>query len=266
MSQSPPPTSPYAPPQTALYDERIEHADKIGRTERLQVDIGEAIGYPFQSPQWWQVCLMLGLFSLVPFVGVFHGFGYARRIFEAVNRGETQLPPLETDGLVDDIKDGFWVFLAWFFNLLPVLIPTYVLMFGGIVLIDTELETVGFVLFSIGILFSMVSGLLLNVIVPEAFRRLYQGERNIIFNPGPSIRAARSAPGPLLLTILGGFCAGAIGSMGVFACYFGMLFTFPLAAMINAHFVAQWSQVVRTTAKQAEDESGPPRPNPPPMR
>lgn len=233
--------SPYTPPKTALYDQDDQ---PTAPKDRRQVDLGEALSYPFQTEGWWQTCLLVGLGSLVPLLGIFHMFGWMARIFDNVQAGQTQLPGLSSDHLLEDVKRGAIVFGVFFLNILPILIPTYGIMFSGLLFIETN-EDLALVLFGVGYLLAMLMGLGMNLIFPELMRRAYLGEWNILFNPGPTIRAVRTAPGTFLLTLLFVFLGNTIGGLGVFLCYIGIFLTMPFGYVVTTHVIAQWDLVRR---------------------
>ncbi|MCB9796494.1 MAG: DUF4013 domain-containing protein [Alphaproteobacteria bacterium] len=243
--------SPYAPPQSEV-EERLEG----GLAHRTVVDIGEAFGFVFKDPDWIMRCLVMGLVALlIPIVGMLMLIGWEARIFERVRQGGApQLPEIDLGG---DLGRGVAPFVA----LLTTTLPFTLLMMGGMFVIMVPFialsgggEPDGAMGLVFGLLMMgvyggmMVFSLALQVLMPEIYRRGFLGDMVPLLRFRESWADIRDNVGPFLVTFLGWFIAGFVASMGMFACFVGILVTLPMSIAIQGHLAAQWDQVARGRA------------------
>ncbi len=206
-------------------------------------DLPAAFKWPTSRPDAWKTYVGLGFCILIPLVGPFVPLGWQKRAFEAARAGE---PPPTVD-LGADIVHGLRAFVALFLCILPAFIP-FVVVLVPILLIAPPVEggeppvalIIGVSAAQL-ILIAFIFGL--NLFFPEIERRIWRGSWAPVWNPGPSFRAIRAAPGAFLLTLVGCFAAQMAASIGMFACYVGMFVTMPWAMAVAAHLIAQWDTI-----------------------
>lgn len=246
--------SPYAPPT----------ADIEGAAAALPpappadtVDLGAALSYPMQTPDWWKRCIVPGLFVFIPVVGMVAMVGWMSRIFEQVRSGNPgHLPEFDFGG---DLSRGWRPFGALFFTAM-VLYAVIFVLFGGAALLGAGVsaaagdagEAIAPLFMVVAQLIYMVVLLAFNVYMVEVWR-LGLGGR--LFPPGAigeSFRAVAAAPVPFALSVVGLFVASMVGGLGVFACFIGMIVTIPMSWAMMAHLVGQWQRVVETKAAAAQ--------------
>jgi hypothetical protein len=241
--------SPYAPPSSDI-DSGASGA-LAGTLPLDTVDLGAALSWPMKTPDWWKRCLIPGLFVFVPFVGMIALTGWMRRIFDQVRTGDPgELPEFDFGG---DLGRGWRPFGALFFTAMGLYFIIAVLFGGafavgaGISAVSADAGEVAAPLFMIvAQLVYMVVLLGFNVYMTEVWRIGLGGG---LFPPariGETVRAIKAAPMPFVITAVGIFVAGMIGSIGVFACFIGMVVTLPMAWAMMAHLVGQWERVVRS--------------------
>ncbi len=233
--------NPYAPPAAELIREDDTPAQLP--TTRTSVDLGEALGYPFQEPGWWKLYLILGLTTFIPLVGFFILFGWQARIFDRVRAGRAGVPGLD---LGSDVRRGARIFGAILLNTMPVFLPIYGMMLGGLAVLELggeELLPLALLILLPSYVLIMVGALLMNVVFPELERRVFLGEWIPLWRPRASIRVIRGAPSSYLLALVGMFLGNMIGSLGVVACYVGIFISMPVGYAIASHVLAQWSMI-----------------------
>ena len=177
--------------------------------------------------------------------------GWMRRIYDQVRAGQPGHLPEYDFGA--DLSRGWRPFGALFFTAMVLYLVIGVL-FGGAALIGAGLgavspeagQAVGPVLMVIAQLVYFAVLMAFNVYMTEVWRVGLGGR---LFPPaaiGETVKGVMAAPGPFLLAAVGIFVAGMVGSLGMFACFVGMLVTIPMAWAMMAHLVAQWQRVLET--------------------
>lgn len=209
------------------------------------MDLGAAFRFPFADQGWLRKCAMAGWPIIIPVVGIIPVLGWKRRVYEAVLRGEAELPDAN---LGDDFRLGVDPFLA-LLNPLPLLFVLSLVLFVPVAIISAVLGQMGgdspiallaplfMVLASLVWTFVM---LLVNIMMPELMRRGLNGERLPLMSPRASLSAIKGDPKSYALAFLGDFVGNIVGSLGIYACCVGFFISFPLAHAISAHLLAQW--------------------------
>jgi hypothetical protein len=97
-----------------------------------------------------------------------------------------------------------------------------------------------------------IGAFLLGILTIDMTRRLYNDESFPLFSPGASIGAIKRNPGAFVMTWIGLFVARLLGSLGVIACYIGILLTMPIGIAMSARILSQWDAVVKASAPPEE--------------
>ena len=124
----------------------------------------------------------------------------------------------------------------------------------GIGLISQELAVVlGSITFLLGyILFFMTwfaFSILLSILNVRVYSTRIQRDP-LPFSKYKNFWLLKHRPKAYLMTFLGTIVYGLIGSLGVFACYFGVFLTFPLGMVMTARIKAQWNENVTQALAQ----------------
>ncbi len=216
-------------------------------------DISRAIRAPFQDPGWLNKSLLLGLFLLIPFIGIPVLMGWARELYDRRLRGEEGLPDLhfgrQLSYGITPVLAGLNLVLVLFAALLALGAASAAV--GAVVqsLPSGALSQAGHALFTIAVfgsqLLTLATVLGLQLVLPELLRRGFRGEAGPLFSPAASIAAIRARPAAYITTFIGIMVANFIGASGMFACYVGAVVTMPLGYAITADLLAQWDRLVR---------------------
>lgn len=219
------------------------------------MDLGAAFRYPFADPGWLRKCAMAGWPILIPLVGIIPVLGWKRRVFEAVLRGEAELPEAS---LGEDFRLGVDPFIT-LLNPVPVLFVLAMVLFVPAGILSAVLGSIdggNSPLALVGALFMMLASLVwvvvifgVNIIMPELQRRGLGGERFPLMSPRASLGAVKANPKGYAFAFLGDFASGILGGLGIYACCVGFFVSFPLAHAISAHLLAQWQVSVDGAAQ-----------------
>jgi hypothetical protein len=215
-----------------------------------EIDLAAAFSFATSDPDWPKKVLMAGLYLLIPFVGPFVLLGWEKRLVEVAFTAK-EIPPVE---LGTDLGAGFRVFLG----LLITMAPMFVILTGvqcagilpTILLESVENEgartamlfaATGFSLIGMGVF--MVLILAYQVLMPDLLRRIFRGELAPVLAIGRTIDAIKRSPTPYFVAFGGMLIARLVGSLGMVACFVGLLVTYPLSLLIMAHVLAQWDRI-----------------------
>jgi hypothetical protein len=201
------------------------------------MDIGTAVKFAFEDRDWWKKCLMVGLYTFIPILGVIAAMGWQRRIYDRVRAGQpTPLPSIE---LGSDLKYGISPFLA-VMNITFVVLGMWIVLavFGAIAgAIDDSL--VGIVMGLGGMGLGLVA-LVLSLLMPDFLRRGFADDEKFpLLRPGPTLRAITGDPGSYIMMYLGLMVGNFLGGIGGVLCGVGAIVTSPWGLAIGAHVIAQ---------------------------
>jgi hypothetical protein len=245
-----PSASPYAPPESDVDRTRTTSGRPLTASplDPSKVDPAVSLQFPFQHANWWQPPLLVGLVYLVPIYGVVLMFGWLQHIYDGVREGTLdRLPPVDWGG---HFSRG-WRLMGSL--LVGTLLWTLVLMvgMGGVSIIGAglfaagqeeaagEVIGAGMLLVQVPLMFMMLASY---AIAGELGRRALNGDLMSLMRWRRSIQVIIAHPVPYIITLAGLFAAAMAMYVGVFACYFGMLFSMPLGGAMAMHVLAQWDR------------------------
>ena len=226
------------------------------------IDISAALNSLTKNPIPWADIGIVGVHFLIPVIGPIAVLGWHRRIFDnALNGDTTTIPKI---ALMEDMKYGLPIFVAYLNNFLLVIalmvIFACIVGCGSVALLLIAqvspdlagiLGGVGFVLVYIGyILGIFLLSIGMQVINVEFARRGHQGDMFPLAKYKEIIWLMRNHTKAYFMTFVGIFLFGAIGGLGVMACYIGMFFTLPLSMIGSARILAQWQRNVEAIIPQ----------------
>lgn len=203
------------------------------------MDIGEIIKAPTQDKDWIKKCLLMGVFMLIPVVGMLNLMGYLKACYEAHKASG----PLPEAGL-NYIGDGWWLFVA----MLPAMGLMFVLMIlvGILGAVGAQIHrSLASIVALGGNLIVMLIGLAFWVLMPAVFYlHIVKGERWASLKIGQMIGLVKANSNSYLMFWLLILIAGFIGGLGQLACGLGMLFTLPFSYAIQGAALAEFEKKV----------------------
>ncbi len=224
------------------------------------IDIAGAFKWVAADPDWLKKSAIVGLYMLIPIAGFLAVFGWMRRIFERVKRGQTGLPDIDFG---PDLSYGIAPFVAML-NISLIVFAVYLVVgVAGVTLFAIADATCSSAVQSLAGVFMvlmqfviMAMALGVNALMPEVWRRGFHGEMGPLFSPAVSIAAIKARPLACLLAVVGVMAASMAASVGVFLCYIGALVTMPAGYAVMAHIIAQWDDLVQGGDEPAEPSGG----------
>jgi hypothetical protein len=202
------------------------------------MDFGKAFTFVFEDKDWVKKILLVGLITLIPFVGWLFVLGWTLEISRRVNHDEPEvLPGLEdfSERLVQGLKG----FVIAFVYTLP--LTAVGMLYGTVFAFDLE-SVAETIIISTVVYICCISAysLLLVVFLPPAFGALADtGRIGEAFRLGRMWSLIKAAPGAYLLAIVGVWLAGLISMVGLLACCIGVVFTAAYAAAVQGNLYGQ---------------------------
>lgn len=231
--------------------------DKIGGADQL--DIGAIITAPTKDPNWIKKCLVMGLLSLIPFAGWFNLSGWTKTIAERHLADSEDKYVLPEAGL-HYMGAGWKMFLAY----LPLVGGLMLFMMIGFGSAGAMLALGGrggeqaamgiFVLTYAALIFLSLG---INVVMPAIhYLHIVDGEPMASVQFRRIWEVMRQGGTQYLLLFVAVLIAGMIGSLGVVACYFGMLVTIPFGQAMSAVAIAEYAKLINPKTAGYDVEGG----------
>lgn len=208
------------------------------------MDFSAAVQFAFQDKDWWKKCLVAGLYTFIPIIGMIAVMGWQRRIFDQIREGHPV--PLPDVRFSEDLSYGLTPFIAMMNTGIIILVLWFgMAILGGVAgAID---ETLGGVMMIFGGLCVSLVAMVLSLLFPDFLRRAFvENERFPLFKPGPSMKAIKEDFGGYLMLYLGIYLANFLGGLGGLACGVGAVLTTPLGMAMMMHFLAQYTAKVES--------------------
>lgn len=226
--------------------------DKIGGADQL--DIGMIITAPTKDKDWLKKCAVMGLLMLIPVAGALNLSGWVKTIAERRLAGGPDVDTLPEAGL-HYIGPGWKFFLAY----LPLLgiimalamgtgvaggVAAYMGSKGGAGSEAAQAIMMGAVV--IMYLAILVFALVMTVVGPAIiFLHIVDGEPWASMQFRKIWEVMQAGGTQYLLLFVAVLCAGMIGQLGVFACYFGLFVTLPFGQAMTGIAIAEYAKILR---------------------
>ena len=202
------------------------------------MDFGRAFTFVFEDRDWVRKLLLVGLITLIPFVGWLFVLGWTLEISHRVNQGVAViLPGLEDFG--ERLVQGIKGFVIAFVYTLPITVVAMV--YGGIFALNTDAAAEAVVISTVLYVccISAIS-LMLAAFMPAAFGALADtGHVGEAFRLGRIWSLIKAAPGAYLLAIVGVWLAGLLSMLGLLLFCVGIIFTAVYAAAVQGNLYGQ---------------------------
>ncbi len=215
------------------------------------MDFGQAFSFPFKDPDWFKKIGLIGLVSLIPFIGWFVLMGWALDITRRVIDGfDNVLPNLDFG---EQLGKGFQVFLIELVYSLPIIvltIPLSIVDSTSTNMINTGNNTGGYAYMALSLCCGgliMLYGIFMAFVVPAALASFAaKGSLGAAFQFSEVFGLVRKAPVAYLIVVLVTIVAGIIAPLGLIACIIGVILTATYAYAAIAHVEGQaYNQAVR---------------------
>ena len=201
--------------------------------------VGDSFGWAFRDPAWAGKMIVQALILIIPIVGWIAMTGWLMLAFENARSGRNELPPAGFH-----LSRGIGIFAIFFIYGFVLGIPAWVLYIAGGIASGQSHAAVnaGSPLTALGYLWSFLSGLFLNWLVPSLIVNTYHGG----FAGGLDVQKVwRLATTNLNNSIVAGliiFVASIIGGLGFILCIVGF-FTVVYQNTIQAADAAWFERV-----------------------
>ncbi len=225
------------------------------------MNFGRAFSYVTEDPEWFKKVGIAALVMLIPVLGQIVVIGWALELTRRVIHHESEMLP-DWSNFSDYLSKGFQGFVINFVYILPVSIlsgcmQSFTPMIGVLSEnVSSDAATaiagvIGIVSLCLGC-FVFVFSLAVGFILPAALGNFAAtGQIGAGFRIGEIIGLVRAAPGPYFMVFLGSIVSGFLASLGLIACFIGVLFTLAYSMAVQAHF---WGQGYNA-AKAAQEGS-----------
>ena len=204
------------------------------------MDIGVALTYVTKDQAWLKKVLVGGLLLLIPIIGAFILYGFGVRIVRNVMAGDPNPLP-EWDDIGGDLSRGFFVWLGIIIWSLPLIILS---VCGS--LLDATSDVGGvlslFISFCLVVPLSIVVGVFITPTIVGRYAATNEFNSMLQFNDVlATIRGIGVGPYGLFFVLY--IVASIIGTLGIIACFIGVIFTLAYASFALAHGIGQMARL-----------------------
>jgi hypothetical protein len=206
------------------------------------MEIGKAFTYPFEDPDWLKKIGLAAVIFIIPIVGSIAVAGWGVEVARRVIHRE-QYPLPDWSDFMGHLVRGLKMVVITLVYMLPVILVSAcssgLITFGqnqGENAILTIMSIVSACLGCLVLIYAILAGLVL----PAALGKFAAtDDLKAAFRFGEVIGMVRAKPMVFVMTLLGGFVASLVGSLGTIVCVIGALFTLPYSIAISGHL---WGQ------------------------
>lgn len=200
------------------------------------MDIGLALTYVTKDEGWLKKVLIGGVLFLIPIVGALIVYGYGVRVARNVISGVPNPLP-EWDDIGGDLSRGFFVFLGGIIWAIPIWVLYFCSFLIGTISDEAGILTVFInfcLIFPVSLLFStfVVPTIVGRFAMTNEFSSMLQFSDIIAVIRGIGV-------GPYLMYLVLSIVAGFIATLGLIACFIGVLFTLAYAMFAQFHGIGQ---------------------------
>jgi hypothetical protein len=207
------------------------------------MEFGRAFSYQFRDPDWLKKLIIPGLVTLIPLVGQFFIMGWmletTRRV---IYREMDLLPELDFGANIGKGFKAFLITLAYTIPIFVIMLPFILISSLGTTL-DLDESTMSTVVMVFSVCcggLAIIYGIVVGFVMPAALGNfVVKGQASAAFKFKEIIALVKAAPVAYLLTLVGGWIAGFIASLGSVACGLGVLLTMPYSMSMMGHLYGQ---------------------------
>ncbi|NJO81489.1 MAG: DUF4013 domain-containing protein [Chloroflexi bacterium AL-W] len=231
------------------------------------MNIGKAISYVFDDERWVTKVLLGGLILPIPILN-FAAIGYTLKIARNVAYNNPQPLPEWGEDFGDTFIRGLYALIIGLVYALPLIIIITLLtcVFGAIAGAGGSEEAAGFAILILNCLLypiAIIGGIGTWLLVYAAYARYITSNYSLgeALKFGEVIATIRSKPQPWLMLLLVYFLSSIIASLGMIACFIGVIFTAFIGQCMIGHVLGQIIAQQGMTSTYAPDT---PNYDPPP--
>ncbi|HET9410979.1 MAG TPA: DUF4013 domain-containing protein [Candidatus Dormibacteraeota bacterium] len=200
--------------------------------------VTDAFGWPVRDPEWPVKILITGLLLLIPIAGAINGLGWMLATLDRLRAGEERLAPANFGHL----GRGVQLFAAQLVYSLAVAIVALVIYLPAVLIAvsqgrgsgNTALILVSILLDLLAFGVTTVGSLALTFATPAIVLATDRGGIGGGLAVREIVRRSRANPTNTLIAGLMLIAAGLISSLGLIACFIGVLFTTAYALAVQA--------------------------------
>jgi hypothetical protein len=200
--------------------------------------VTDAFIWPVRDPEWPGKVLVTGLILLIPIAGAINGLGWMLATLDGLRAGEDRLAPAH----LGYIGRGARLFAVQLVYSLAVALVALVIYLPAVLIAvaqghgsgDTGLIVVSLLLNLLAFGVTTIGGLALTFATPAIVLATDRGGIGGGLAVGEIVRRSRANPTNTLIAGLMLIAAGLISSLGLIACFVGVLFTTAYALAVQA--------------------------------
>ena len=200
--------------------------------------VTDAFAWPVRDPEWPAKILVIGLLLLIPIAGAINGLGWMLATLDRLRAGEERLAPA---GL-GYIGRGVQLFAVQLVYTLGVALAALVIYLPAVLIAvsqgrgsgSTGLILVSLVLNLLAFGVTTIGSLALTFATPSIVLATHRGGITGGLAVREIVRSSRANPTNTLIAGLMLIAAGFISSLGLIACFIGVLFTTAYALAVQA--------------------------------
>ncbi len=223
------------------------------------MDIGKALTFVFEDPEWTSKVLIGGLMVLGGvllspiLIGFFFFFvlqGYAVELFKNVRDG-VEYPLPRWDNWGDKAVTGLKLFVIFLIWSLPIIVIAVISAILSALLGNTDLEGLAAILSICLSCISTIWSILLALAIPGILNLFAETEEiSSGLRFGEIIAFTRDHIGNIIIALIGSVVAGLVGALaGTLLCGIGLLFAGFWAAMVEFHLFGQIARQAQAPAE-----------------
>jgi hypothetical protein len=203
------------------------------------MDFVLAFSFPFKDEKWISKILIAGLIGLIPVIGWIVLLGWQIEVIRRVIQGSNEPLP-DWSGFGDYLILGLkGIVIALIYSLPIILLSIPVPILSSILDSADASVVVAIISFCFSCI-SLLYGIVLAFVIPAAFGRLAATNRLVdAFNLSAIWGLVRNALGSYVIAIIGTIIASFVGTLGVIACFIGIIFTWAYYNVVAGHLYGQ---------------------------
>ncbi len=206
------------------------------------MEFGKAFSYVFEDQSWLTKIVIGGLILLIPILGSFVLLGWMVEIIRRVIVNDPEPLP-EWGDFGGHLGRGFQALVIGLVYALPVILLAACVNIIPLLAANQDNDAVTTLVTLLSVCFGcliFIFALALNLVIPAALGQFAAtGQLGAALRFGEVFGLVRAAPMAFVMCLLGAIVANLVASLGVIACFIGLLFTQVWAGAVMAHLYGQ---------------------------
>jgi hypothetical protein len=232
--------------------------------------IGAVFTLPFKSEGWFGTFAIMGLLALIPIVGQINLLGWQLSTLDNYRQGRIDLPPAGLS-YIGRGANVFVALLVWVLPAIALFIAAYIVLFVVIAAAGATSGSsstasaaasggavVGILLYYLVIFIVVIYAIAVRVLQPAITIATERGGVRGGISPRNVLAIAGHSWSNTLIAALLTYVSGFLGSLGIYACCVGVIFTIAYSYGVDAGVLRYYEYSL--------DPQGAPPPTPPPAQ